>query len=137
VEYSRQGRTLGMEVDLFDWFRPAKKWTEKGPLPSPMLESRFARQDRSGNIRIDDAQIKWDGEGTAWLYRSPSGDKIAAAYHGPDPSSFSLEGPNFSLAVPELECGLIVWQDGEISMEAIGLKENPKIRGASLRIEER
>ncbi len=134
VEYSRQGRTLGMEIDLFDWFKQAKRWTEKGPLEAPMLESRFARQDTSGHIRIGNTEINWDGNGTAWLYQSPAGDKIAAAYHGPGPSSFSLETPSFSLEMPELKYGIMVWQDGEINMEAIGLKEKPRIRGAGINI---
>jgi hypothetical protein len=133
VEYSRQDRSLGMEVDLFDWFRTPEKWTEKGPVPSPMLDCRYARQDQSGNIHIGDTGIKWDGEGPAWLYRSPGGDKITAAYHGPGPSSFRMEGPGFKLTIPQLDYGLIVWENGEISIEAMGLEGIPGICGASIR----
>lgn len=134
VEYSRQGRKLGIEVDLFDWFKNPNKWTEQGPIPSPMLESRFARQDHSGRLQVGDTQITWDGNGPAWLYQSPEGDKIAAAYHGPDASSLSIENPNFSVEIPNLEYGLIVWQDGEVSIEAIGMNESPEVSGAEMRI---
>ncbi len=132
VEYSRDDRSLGMEVDLFDWFKPSKRWTEKGPVPLAMLDSKFARQDTTGHIRLVDTEFRWDGQGTAWLYRSPEGDKVAAAYHGPDPSSITLEGPSYSLNVPLLESGIIVWENGEISMETIGMNDTPQVRGATI-----
>jgi hypothetical protein len=132
VAYSREGRSLGLEVDLFDWFRSSKRWTEDGHVQPAMLDSKFARQDTSGTIRLGETELRWNGEGTAWLYRSPEGDKIAAAYHGPDPSSFILEDPSFSLQIPRVDCGIAVWENGEIRISALGMSEAPKIEGATL-----
>ena len=132
VEYSREGRKLGMEVDLFDWFRPSRQWTHEGELPYPMLNSKYAIQSKSGKIRIGDVELSFKEGNAAWLYVSPTGDKIAAGYHGPAPSPLELSNPGFSATIGSLECGTVVWEDGKVSIDASGLEGKPRIKGARL-----
>ena len=132
VEYERNGRKLGMEVDLFDWFAPPQRWTQKGAIELPMLESRYAKQSISGHIEIDDVSLSTSGKNSAWLYVSPEGNKIAAAYHGPEQSDLILTGPSFKLEIPALKGGIIVWENGIINIEATGLEGKPKLKGAKL-----
>jgi hypothetical protein len=133
VGYSRGDRKLGMKVDLFDWFRPTERWTQTGDIPMPMLESRYAKQSKSGKIKIGDVELNFSEGNTAWLYVSPDGEKIAAAYHGPTPSPLNLVHPEFSVDLSSLECGMVVWENGRVSMDAIALKGEPEIKGARLR----
>ena len=122
-----------MKVDLFDWFRPAERWTRTGEIPMPMLESRYAKQSKSGKIKIDDVELNFSEGNAAWLYVSPDGEKIAAAYHGPTPSPLNLVHPDFSVDLSSLECGMVVWEDGRVSIDAIALEGKPGIKGACLR----
>jgi hypothetical protein len=130
VEYLRDDRTLGMQVDLFDWFRPATRWTQEGEIALPMLESRYAKQSKSGSIRVGDVELRFNEGNAAWLYVSPDGKKIAAGYHGPAPSPLHLTHPEFSLDLHSLECGTVVWENGIVDVEAHALKEKPRIKGA-------
>jgi len=132
VGYSRGDRKLGMKVDLFDWFRPADRWTQTGEIPTPMLESRYAKQSKTGQIKIGDVELKFGEGNAAWLYVSPDGKKIAAAYHGPTPSPLNLVHPDFSVDLSSIECGTVVWEDGQVSVDAIALDGKPSIKGASL-----
>jgi hypothetical protein len=133
VGYSRDDRELGMKVDLFDWFRPAERWTQMGEIPTPMLESRYAKQSKSGEIVIGDVALKFSEGNAAWLYVSPDGGKIAAGYHGPTPSPLKLTHPDFSVDLSSLECGMMVWEDGQVSIDALALEGQPTIEGARLR----
>ena len=121
-----------MKVDLFDWFRPAERWTQTGEIPMPMLESSYAKQNKSGKIKIGDVELHFSEGNAAWLYVSPDGETIAAAYHGPAPSPFKLVHPDFSVDLSSLECGMVVWKAGLVSIDAIALKGKPGIKGARL-----
>ncbi|MEX0320975.1 MAG: hypothetical protein AB3N63_02375 [Puniceicoccaceae bacterium] len=132
VAYERDGRTLGLEVDLFDWFKAVKRWNQNGTLDMPMLESRFARQSKSGHIEIGDVSLCTSGKNSAWLYVSPDGSKIVAAYNGPEPSALKLEGPTFNLELSALKGGMIIWENGVIDIDAIDLEGKPKLTGAKL-----
>jgi hypothetical protein len=133
VEYSRDNRTLGLKVDLFDWFRSPERWTHKGEISMPMLESRYAKQSKSGKISIGDVELGFSEGNAAWLYVSPDGEKIAAGYHGPSPSPLRLVHPDFSVELVSLECGTVVWGDGQVSIDASGLEGKPKVKGVRLR----
>ena len=41
--------------------------------------------------------------------------------------------PDFRVALESLECGTVVWDDGEVSVDAIGLDGEPVVEGASLK----
>tara|TARA_A100001037_G_scaffold295158_1_gene313929 strand:- start:2083 stop:4170 length:2088 start_codon:yes stop_codon:yes gene_type:complete len=133
VDYSRDGRTLGLKVDLFDWFRAPERYTHAGKVPMPMLDSRYAHQSRSGRIQISDVTLITKKDAAAWLYVSPDGQTIAAAYHGPTPSHLELVHRNFRVSLKSLECGTVVWAGGQVSVDAIGLTSEPAIAGSSLK----
>ena len=132
VSYSREGRTLGMEVDLFDWSKPARRWTRKGNFNWPMLESKFALQNRKGKIDINGNILTCSAQ-PAWLYASPDGRTVVASYHGPGPSSVQLKtAGGGELNIKSLKGGLIVWQDDKVTIEAIGLQGQPEIKKGKL-----
>lgn len=133
VEYERDGRKLGLEVDLYDWFRSAKRWNQNGDLGWPMLKSLRADQSKTGRIEVDGVTLETRKGQAAWLYVSPSGETVAAAYHGPEPSAFDLQLREGSVHLDSLEMGLVVWEKRGVSLETIGLKGEPRIMGNSIR----
>lgn len=132
VEYRRDGRQLGIEVDLYDWFQPSKRWTQEGELGWPMLQSARALQSRSGKIEIDGVKLTTKSGEPAWLYVSPDRETIAAAYHGPDLSSLELDLPEGGVRIERLKKGLVVWQKEGVTVDTIGMVGNPEIRGNQL-----
>ncbi|MFY0654953.1 MAG: hypothetical protein JXQ96_23180 [Cyclobacteriaceae bacterium] len=131
LEYSRDGRTLGMEVDLFDWFKSPKRWNQDGQITSEMMESEFACQNMEGKVSVKDVELNC-GNQSAWLYVSPDGKTVVAAYHGPEVAPFELNLPKGSVKLEGLESGLIVWQNGKVSLETVGLIGKSKIKGGKL-----
>ena len=132
VEYQRDGRSLGMAVDLFDWFRPAERWTDAGPIGWPMLRSRYAAENTEGVVEVNGVRLETAPNHPAWLYVSPTQDTVVAAYHGPTPSPMRLHLPQGNVTLDSLESGLVVWQQGEVSVEAIGLRSPPEISRGTL-----
>ena len=55
VAYSRDGKSLGIEADLMKW-KLKRRWNEQGEIGWPMLESAIARETRTGQIKVGDAQ---------------------------------------------------------------------------------
>ncbi|MBC9868086.1 MAG: hypothetical protein F7O42_09465 [Opitutae bacterium] len=133
VEYERNGRKLGLQVDLYDWFRPARRWNGNGELGWPMLKSSRAEQSKKGRIEVDGVTLKTRKGQTAWLYVSPSGETVAAAYHGSEPSAFDLQLEEGSVQLDSLKMGLVVWEKRGVSLETIGLKGEPRVVGNSIR----
>ncbi len=129
VEYERDDRKLGIEVDLYDWFHPAKRWTHEGELGWPMLQSSRTLQSRSGRIEIDGVRLTTISGEAAWLYVSPNQEVVAAAYHGPTPSPLNLDLPNGSVRMERLAKGIVVWQKEGVSVDAIDLTGTPEIMG--------
>src|SRR5512139_1572039 len=70
VEYRRDGQALGIEVDLMEW-RLKRRWSERGEVGWPMLESPIARQNAIGRVEVGDAVLDY-GQGPAWLFASPA-----------------------------------------------------------------
>lgn len=132
VSYARAGRALGMEVDLFDWFKPARRWTEEGPQAQPMLRSRFAIQDTSGTLTLEGVTLKSQPTQSAWLYRSPDGTTVVAAYQGGEPSPLVLNVPQGEVIIPSLTYGLVVWKDGQVKIDAADQEGDIKVTGGTL-----
>ncbi|GAL89494.1 hypothetical protein [Jejuia pallidilutea] len=126
LEYKREGRALGIEVDLFDWFQPTKRWTDKGEITLPMLESKWAIEDRSGDISIQNVQLKTKENEVSWMYVSPSKETIVAAYHGFEDSALRLVFPDkSSVAFPNIEAGILIWHKGILEYNVLGNDQNP------------
>ncbi len=127
VEYERDGRRLGLEVDLmrFDLMR---RWTEAGELSLPMLESSLARQSRDGNLQVGGAELTC-AEAPAWLYACPGGERWAAVYHGPEGGPLRLAVPGGSVEIASLTAGIVVWDHGRVTVEANNLHGTPTVDG--------
>ena len=120
VEYRRDGQALGIEVDLMEW-RLKRRWTERGELGWPMLESPVARQNATGRVEVGDACLEC-GQGPAWLFASPATGRYVAGYHGQQPAPLTLTVPGGRVEMPEMGIGTVVWDNGQVTVEAIGLE---------------
>jgi len=124
VEYSRDGQTLGIEVDLMAWALK-RRWTQDGELGWPMLESPMARQSRTGHIEVGGATLDCGAE-SAWLFASPTTGRYVAGYHGLAPALLTLTTPGGTVEIPVMGTGVVVWDNGEVTVEA--LRTYSKIR---------
>ncbi|MDP6667867.1 MAG: hypothetical protein QF357_10795 [Dehalococcoidia bacterium] len=131
VEYERNGRKLGIEVDLMDWNRPVNRWTHSGDLEWPMLVSPLARETRSGRVEVGHASLIC-GPGAAWLVACPSRKRWVAAYHGPAESSLVLNVPGGRVEIPSLAAGLIEWHDRTVIVDAVGTDTAAVVDGGIL-----
>ena len=127
VEYTRDGQTLGLEVDLMT-FTLNKRWTQDGDLGWPMLDSPRAIQNQTGRIEVGDAVLEC-GPNAGWLYASPNTDLVIAGYHGPTPAPLTLTLPNGKVEIESLSCGTVIWEKGNVTVDALDLKGEPVISG--------
>ena len=97
VQYERDGVALGIEVNLMEW-ELLRRWTERGELGWPMLESPHARQSCEGRIEVGKAVLTC-GKAPAWLFAAPHGKFYAAGYYG-EPAPLTLEIPGHTVTEP-------------------------------------
>lgn len=116
--YRRDGWEIGLTIDLMAWTLQ-RRWTEKGDLGWPMLESPVARQNASGHIEIGHAELTCD-PAPAWLWGSPEIGRWVAGYLGTAPTTLTLTTPQGSVSVRNMGTGTVVWDNGEVDVEAIG-----------------
>ena len=121
---------MGIEVDLMEWILK-RRWNENGDLDCPMLDSPIAKQSRSGHIEVGEATLSC-GPSPGWLYASPAQDTYVAAYHGPESAPLVLMVPNGHVALPSIRSGLVIWQEGKVTINALDLQGTPKITGGEL-----
>ncbi len=117
VEYARDGRALGIEVDLYEWSLK-RRWTQDGPLGWPMHESPYARQSASGRVAIGGANLICD-KGPIWLCACPGGTRYVAAYSGIGTTSLRLEVPGDVVEVAAMGAGTVIWDEGQVTIDAI------------------
>jgi hypothetical protein len=117
VEYARDGRALGIEVDLYEWSLK-RRWTQDGPLGWPMHESPYARQSASGRVAIGGANLICD-KGPIWLCACPGGTRYVAAYSGIATTSLRLEVPGDVVEVAAMGAGTVIWDEGQVTIDAI------------------
>jgi hypothetical protein len=127
VEYSRDGRMLGIEVDLMKW-QLVRRWTDAGPMGWPMLESPVARQTRVGRVEVDGAVLTCGSE-AGWLFACPKTGRYVAGYHGLRPAPLTLTVPEGSVQVPMMGTGTVVWDCGAVTVEAVDLQGEIKVTG--------
>ena len=108
-----------------------RRWTHEGDLDFPMLTAPIVHQSRSGRIEIDNAALTF-GNGAGWLYNSPNQDLCIAGYHGPKPGPMTLTLPNGKVEIESLTCGTIIWQNGKVTVDALDLKNAPKVTGGQI-----
>jgi len=132
VDYRRDGQALGIEVDLMEW-RLKRRWTERGLLGWPMLESPIARQNATGRVEVEDAVLEC-GQGPAWLFASRATGRYVAGYHGQQPAPLALTVPGGCVEIPEMGIGTVVWDNGQVMVEAIGVQDVPIVSSRKLGI---
>ncbi len=125
IEYGRDGQTIGIEVDLMRW-EMQRRWTQEGDLDWHMLESPIAKQNRSGEVRVGDATLTC-GKESAWLYANPDTKRWVAGYHGQEAMPLKLSLPDVDIEIEKMGTGTILWDKGELSINAIGLEGEPRI----------
>jgi len=130
VEYMRDGKTLGIEIDIAKW-ELKRRWTQDGDMGWPMHESQMARQNRDGRVEVGGAVLTCNKE-AAWVFAPPQTGRYVAAYHGQTPSPVTLTVPNGKVEIESMGMGTIVWDNGKVTIEAIQLKGIPKIVGGQL-----
>jgi len=129
--YTRGDRALGLDVDLTKW-ELKRRWTENGDLGFPMLESSIARQNREGLVEVGDATLTY-GKEAGWLFAPPGTGTYVAAYHGQRPAPLKLTVPNGSVEISAMGTGTVVWDNGEVTIDAIDLEGEPIVVGGTLK----
>ena len=127
VEYSRDGKTLGIEADLIKWDL-RRRWNEAGPIGWPMLESPVARETRTGEVTVGDAHLQC-GKEAGWLFSSPETKRWAAGYHGLTPAPLTLTVPGGKVEIAAITVGTVFWDNGKVTVDAVGLQGKPRVTG--------
>jgi len=117
VSYRRADIDLALEVDLMQWRLLGR--SVRGEDPGwPMLESPMARQQADGDVTVGNAQLTTPAGAPAWLF-SPHDDLAVAAFHGLEPGRVTLKLRGGEVRVDAMGTGTIVWQDGQVTVDAI------------------
>ena len=130
LEYARDGKTLGIEIDLMTW-KLVRRWTQDGDVGWPMLDSPVARETRDGAVSVGDATLRC-GKDAAWLFASPQTKRWVAAYHGQAPAPFTLTVPDGKVELAAMGTGTVVWDKGVVTVEAVGVEGTPRVTGGRL-----
>lgn len=118
ASYARDGESLGLTVDVMGW-KLLRRWGETGDLGFPMLEAPSARQNAAGRIEVGDAVVTCSAE-PAWLWACPARGRWVAGYLGNHPTDLTLATPQGSVHVKEMQTGTVLWDNGEVRVEAAG-----------------
>jgi len=130
LSYARDGQVLGLEVDLMHWALK-RRWTQEGDFGWPMLDSPAAVETRIGVVSLGGATLTC-GSGAGWLYANPGMQRWVAGYHGPDAAPLKLTVPGGSIELEAMGTGTIVWDSGEVTIEANDIHGTPQITGGHL-----
>ncbi len=128
VAYRDGDGELGIEVDLMRW-QTQRRWADGQELGFPMLSSPIALGNRSGHIEVGGARLQC-GKAAAWLLGLPEADLWVGAYHGPEESALMLALPKGQVHIERLRAGMIVWDKGQVTIDAAGLQAEPSVIGA-------
>ncbi|RME52090.1 MAG: hypothetical protein D6790_19030 [Caldilineae bacterium] len=116
--YSRDGRELGLALDLMEW-RLLERWTESGPLGWPMLEAQaetaedaslFAVQTSEGRAAAAGAVAACDAPGL-WLWGDHAAGVWAAGHFAYGPTTLHVETPEGAVTVEHSGPGVFTHRD--------------------------
>ena len=130
VEYSRDGKTLGIEADLMKW-NLKRRWNEQCELGWPMLESPVARETQTGQVTIGDSKLEC-GQEAGWLFASPETNRWVAGYHGLTAAPLTLTVPEGKVEIDAIQVGTVYWDNGKVTVDAVGIKGTPRVAGGQL-----
>lgn len=128
LAYSRDDLALGIDVDLMRW-QIQRRWTGGANLGCPMLDSPVALESRSGLIELGNARLSC-GKDAAWLLAIPEADLWLGAFHGPEASSLTLDIAENQVHIESLQAGMVLWDKGHVTIDALGLQAEPRVVGA-------
>jgi hypothetical protein len=83
----------------------------------------MAHQSRTGHIEVGGAVLDCGAE-SAWLFASPTTGRYIAAYHGLTPAPLTLTTPGGTVEIPAMGTGVVVWDNGEVTVEAVGERKS-------------
>jgi len=103
-----------------------RRWTQAGDIGWPMLNAPMAKETRTGHVEVGEATFDCGPE-AAWLFASPATRRWVAAYHGAQPAPLTLTVPGGRVDIEAMGIGTIVWHNGQVTVEAIGLRGEPTV----------
>lgn len=127
IQYTRDTHRLGLTIDLMQW-SILKRWTQLGKLGFPMLESPIAKSTCEGKINLNGATLICPAR-ACWLYTNPEASRWVVGVHTQEPIPLELSLPNGSLMIDAIGTGIIVWDKGQVKIEANDLQGIPQING--------
>ncbi|HIL11593.1 MAG TPA: hypothetical protein EYG11_23145 [Candidatus Latescibacteria bacterium] len=130
IEYERDGRSLGIAVDLMQW-KLKQRWTEDGDQGWPMLESPLAQQTSDGKVEVAGAVLEC-GKAAAWILASSERRCWVAAYHGPEAAPLVFQVPEGKVEIESMGTGMVIWDNGRVRIEANDVRGTPKVEGGEL-----
>jgi len=130
VAYARDGASLGLEVDLMKW-QTRRRWTQHGDPGWPMLHSPVACQSRTGEASVGGAEVTCSA-GPVWLLAIPARRKWVAGYSGRRPATLVLSLPDGDVKVQGMSTGTVVWDRGEVTVDAVHVSGAPQVSGGRL-----
>ncbi len=128
VEYARSGRKLGIQIDLVHW-KLMRRWNQDGDLGWPAFDSPLTQQNASGRLEAAGAVLQC-GKHPAWICANPDEELWVAGYYGP-PAPLTLRVPGGKVKLKRMGTGVIVWDHGNVSVEASRVEGPPRISAVS------
>ena len=130
IIYRRDQLEVGIEVDLMTW-KLKRRWNDRRKDAYPPLDSPFARGSRKGRVKIGPAELDC-GKQAAWLFAARKKRYWVAGYHGTTPKPLTLHVPDGEIKIKGFAAGTIIWDNGEVTIEAAEVTSKPQIRGGKL-----
>jgi hypothetical protein len=118
VSYQRGSTELGISIELMQW-QLLRRWTEASDPGWEMLASPMAVQNSTGRVEVGEAILTCANE-PAWLYANPDTGRWVAGYLGLNPTTLRLTTPQGAVTVDSMGMGTVVWDNGEVKVEAMG-----------------
>ncbi len=130
VEYERDGRRLGLKVDLMQW-KLKQRWTEDRDQDWPMLKSPLAQQTCDGRVEVGGAKLEC-GKAAAWILADPERQCWVATYHGPKAAPLVFDVPEGKVEIESMGTGMVIWDKGRVRIEANDMRGTPQIQGGQV-----
>ena len=116
VAYNRDGKELGIEVDLIHW-KLLSRWNNVGPLKYPLLESRNSVQRMGGDFSVGAAKVG-PCRGSVWLYGNDEARLWVLGGYSDEGTKLAIETPTVSVTVSDFRFGQVLIQGDRVSLDA-------------------
>jgi|GEM_PF-4062531 len=82
----------------------------------------FAQQSNDGRVEAAGAVAECAATGL-WLWGSQTAGRWVAGHFGEEPADLTLTTPEGTVTVAGMGAGLLVWENGNVTIQAIGQPE--------------